>query len=154
MLHISKVPSLMTLLVTIAITGCSPTISDISCSDKNVQKTVIKLATNPIAESLFKSHITYKAQSPGIAYRIKGMDYPALLKLTKKNKLPELDDALSYTNKILKKLRLENMRMDSRNQDANKMLCAANLVAQGKADITYSVHLTEQEELYVEVFGL
>ena len=138
----------------IIISACTSPGSDLHCSSRAVQELVIQIATDSIGKSVFTSFLANKGGSITPLYQVKNKSYKEMIDFSRSSTEPLFKEAQEFTLRVISKLHLEKIRLVKRDESVGRINCAASLVADGGADITYSAQQTEAGELYVEVYGL
>ena len=145
---------LTTFSAIIMISACTSPGSDLNCSSRAVQDLVIQIATDPVGKSVFTSFLANKGGSVTPLYQVKNKSYQEMIDFAQSSAEPLFKEAMEFTSRVISKLHLEKIRLVKRDESVGRINCAASLVAEGGADITYTAQQTEAGELYVEVYGL
>lgn len=145
---------LPTLMVTAVTSGCSTSISDMSCSDTIVTDTVLEISRDEVGGQVFYAYTAKDLGDIPLMLATRNKSYSEILALDVDVNSKTYIAAKDVTTKVLNKLRLEAIRLQGRDQMSQKLTCIANLVSDGQAEIDYTAQLTETGDVYVEVFGL
>lgn len=125
--------------------GCGKAIPN--ADDKDVTNLVLEICTEEMQQQLF---LRYASQYFGI----RGMQYKDNVNSTDERMqevIRQVDEAIENID-----MKLRGIRTTDVNKDVGKIRCASELTfANGrKVDIEYTAQYTEDDLIYVEVFGL
>lgn len=143
------------------------------CSDENVKSTVMEISTNEIKAQLFPQTILQFLHENSGKGQLSDTDYPEdlLIKFWRQNYYADYNEWEQHRNskygveliffEFEKQMadispHLSAIRTTSEDKKTKKCSCAAELSFSNgkKVDIIYNAQITDENDLYVEVFGL
>ena len=145
-----KIAVLLILFTTLA--ACSDKMLSLSCNDADVTGLVLEISEEELKNQLFKFFLNFKLGT--FARFAKNMSYADYL-ATEDSKVKTL--VVSQTEDTLSAgVNLSAIRLQKKNELTGMITCAAGLSIgeEESSDIDYTAQITDEEELYVEVFGL
>lgn len=122
-------------------------------NDADVKELVLDITVGEIKKQL--TPVLYQ-QVTKIPVTLMGMEvtYEALVKNKSKEKNSEVIDLIDKTMNEMS-ISLENIRINSVNDEIEKSENSADIVVNGKSSpITYTAQRNSEGDIYVEVFGL